>query len=212
MVLKKVVTGYIEENCYLAGDEDELLVIDPGDDAENIMNAVISGGYKVKYIVLTHCHYDHIGAVEEIKKQTGAQRVVCEKEKENYLNPDVSMLFRFGGGKVAVPPDLTVKEGDEIKSGDYSFKVIETPGHTSGGMCLLCEDALFSGDTLFCRGIGRVDLPTGSMREIISSIKGKLFTLPEDTKVYAGHGPDSTIGFEKKHNEVYEWERYMNEY
>lgn len=211
MVLETIVTGYIEENCYLAGDKNELLVIDPGDWADAILSKIASENYRVKYIVLTHCHYDHIGAAAKVKEATGAQIVICEKEKANYLNPDVSMMGHFGADNEVVPPDITVSEGDAIVSGEFSFKVIETPGHTSGGMCLLCGDVLFSGDTLFRRGIGRVDLPTGSMKQIISSIKDKLFSLPDETRVYCGHGPDTTIEYEKKHNEIYEWERYYNE-
>ncbi len=210
MILETIVTGYIEENCYLAGDENELLVIDPGDDSDKILKRINDSGYKVKYIVLTHCHYDHIGAVAEIKEKTGTEIVVCEKEKANYLNPDISMMGHFGDGKDVAEPDITVSEGDELISGKYSFKIIETPGHTSGGMCLLCDDVLFSGDTLFRRGIGRVDLPTGSMKQIINSIKNKLFMLPDETRVYCGHGPATTIEYEKKHNEIYEWERYYN--
>lgn len=213
MILETIVTGYIEENCYLVGTADELIVIDPGDDAENIMSRIATKGYRVKYIVLTHCHHDHIGAAAKIKAQTGAQLVVCAKEKENYLNPDINLMHHFNAKTEKVsPPDLTVSEGDVLTSGDLQFRIIETPGHTSGGMCLLCGNVLFSGDTLFRCGMGRVDLPTGSMKQIVSSIKNKLFTLPEETQVYCGHGAATTIAYEKKHNEVYEWERFMNEY
>ena len=213
MITEPILTGYIEENCFLAGDRDELLVIDPGDDADVILSRITAGGYNVRSIVLTHCHYDHIGAVSALKKATGASIIVCKKEAENYQNPAVNLLGLFGK-KAENPPaaDMTVSDGDTISSGKYRFQVIETPGHTAGSMCLFCEDKLFSGDTLFAGGMGRVDLPTGSMKEIISSIKNKLFTLPEETMVYPGHGPTTTIGYEKKHNEVYEWERYANEY
>lgn len=215
MITETIVCGYIEENCYLAGDKNELLCIDPGDDAEQILSRIEKGGYTLKYIVLTHCHYDHIGAVAAVKNATGAQLVVCKKEAENYQDPQVNLLAMLGASsreqKKTPPPDLTVSAGDVLSSGSYRFCILETPGHTSGSMCLLCKDRLFSGDTLFAGGMGRVDLPTGSMSAIISSIKETLFTLPEETMVYPGHGPTSTIGYEKKYNEVYEWERYHHE-
>lgn len=211
MVLETVVTGNIQENCYLAGSPDELLVIDPGDEAEKILSRIEAGNYRVKYVVLTHCHYDHIGAAAEVKEETGAQLVICAKERGNYLDPHVNLMGSLKAGGRLLVPERTVSEGDTLESGGRHFTVIETPGHTSGGMCLLCGGDLFSGDTLFQRGIGRVDLPTGNLRQIIASIKNKLFALPEETRVYPGHGPATTIGYEKKHNEVYEWERYQDE-
>ena len=211
MVLETVVTGNIQENCYLAGSPDGLLVIDPGDEAEKILSRIKAGNYQVKYVVLTHCHYDHIGAAAEVQEETGAQLVICAKEKENYLDPRANLMGSLKVGGRLLVPEKTVSEGDTLESGSYRFTVIETPGHTSGGMCLLCGGVLFSGDTLFQRGIGRVDLPTGNLRQIIASIKNKLFALPEETRVYPGHGPATTIGYEKKHNEVYEWERNQDE-
>lgn len=211
MVLDTVVTGYIQENCYLVGSADELFVIDPGDEAEKILHRIKDCNYQVKYIVLTHCHWDHIGAVAKIKEQTGAQLVLCKKEEEAYLDPYTNLMESFGA-KVQLPaPDVTVSEGDVLCSGEYDFNIIETPGHTEGGICLLCRDKLFSGDTLFRRGMGRVDLPTGNMKKIIESIRNKLFALPEEVQVYPGHGAPTTIGYEKKHNEVYEWERMSYE-
>ncbi len=211
MVLETVVTGFIQENCYLTGDPQELILIDPGDEAEKILNRIKEKKYQVKTIVLTHCHHDHIGAVSEVKRLTGAKLVVGKKERENYLNPHVNLMRDFGVSQSLPQPDQTVVEGDIIVSGAERFRVIETPGHTSGGICLLCGNVLFSGDTLFQRGMGRVDLPTGNMKQIIDSIQYKLFSLAETTAVYPGHGPATTIGYEKKHNEVYEWERYANE-
>lgn len=200
MIIKKFVVGEMQENCYFAGDENELIIIDPGAEAVKLLNIVKTNGYKVKYIVLTHCHYDHIGAVCDIKEKTGASLVICEKEEKNYLTDSINLSSYFGGECPVVKPDILLKEGDILKSGEYEFKVIETPGHTSGGMCLLCGEHLFSGDTLFKQSIGRCDLPTGNMKELLSSIKTKLFTLDKSTKVYPGHGDDSTIDFEIKNN------------
>lgn len=211
MILDTIVTGGIQENCYLAGDKTELLVIDPGADAERIERRIREQGYCVKYIVLTHCHWDHIGAAAQIKEKTGAQLVIGCKEVKAYLDPYVNLMESFGVYAELSRPDMTVLEGDELVSGNYRFRVIETPGHTEGSLCLLCDDSLFSGDTLFQRGMGRVDLPSGSMKKIIVSIKNKLFTLPEETRVYPGHGAPTTIAYEKKHNEVYAWERMSDE-
>ena len=212
MILKTIVVGSIMENCYLAGDANELLVIDPGGDAEKILAEIEKNSYRVKYIVVTHCHSDHIGAVNAVKERTGAKIVLSEREKENYLDSNVNLMRGFGLNHQPEPPDVLLGDGAVISSGQYSFRAIQTPGHTSGGMCLLCGDVLFSGDTLFREGIGRCDLPTGNLKEIVRSIKERLFVLDDGVKVYPGHGPETTIGYEKQHNEVYEWERYCNEY
>ena len=200
MIIKKVVVGRLSTNCYLTGDENNLLIIDPGDEAKRLLQFVEKEGFKVKYIVLTHCHYDHIGAVSEIKEKTGAKLLIGEKEKGNYLSDGVSLRSYFGDEKQAELPDVLLKEGDIIESGEYRFKVIETPGHTSGGICLLCDDALFSGDTIFCESVGRTDLPTGDMAQLLANIRGKLLTLPGKTVVYPGHGEQTTIAYEKENN------------
>ncbi len=200
MIVEKLVVGNLEENCYLTGDKDELIVIDPGDEADRILKRIDEKGYKVKYIVLTHCHFDHIGAVYEIKEKTKAKLLVSEKEKSNYLNTSVNLSGYSGRSIKLANIDELLCEGDKIKSGELDFKVIETPGHTSGGICLICGEHLFAGDTLFRMSIGRTDFPTGNMTELLASIRTKLFTLPENTNVYAGHGDDSTIGFEIENN------------
>ncbi|MBR2499999.1 MAG: MBL fold metallo-hydrolase [Clostridia bacterium] len=200
MIVEKLVVGNLQENCYLVGDKDELIVIDPGDEAERILKRIDEKGYKVKYIVLTHCHFDHIGAVCDIKEKTKAKLLISEREKDNYLNQGVN-LSGFSGMPVSITdPDELLFEGDKVKSGEFEFEVINTPGHTSGGICLLCGKHLFTGDTLFNMSIGRTDFPTGNMTELLSSVKTKLFTLPKETIVYAGHGDNSTIGYEIENN------------
>ena len=200
MIIKKVVVGNLATNCYFAGDKDNLLIIDPGDEAKRLLQIIDGEGYRVKYIVLTHCHYDHIGAVNEIKEKTGAKLLISEKEKGNYLSDAVNLRSYFGDTKQIELPDVLLKEGDIIESGEYKFKVIETPGHTSGGICLLCGDALFSGDTIFYGSVGRTDLPTGDMAQLLANIRGKLLTLPGKTIVYPGHGDETTIAYEKVNN------------
>ncbi len=208
MVLELMTVGQMGENCYLVGDPDALVVIDPGDDAEDILSRIREKNYQVRYVLLTHCHYDHIGAVAEIVEKTGAKLLLGAAEKENYLDKNVSLYGYFAPAPPLKEPDGVLKDGEKLTVGTCTFQVITTPGHTSGSLCLLCGDVLFSGDTLFQRGIGRADLPTGSLKMLVESVKNKLFTLPEHITVYPGHGPASTIGYEKEHNEVYEWERY----
>ncbi len=208
MILDVLSVGPLEENCYLVGDPDALLVIDPGDEGKRIVAHIQAKGYNVSYVVLTHCHYDHVGAVAEVLASTGAKLIMGAKEKDNYFDKNVTLDNHFGVSLKLCEPDELVSEGDVITSGTCSFTVIETPGHTSGSICLLCDDVLLSGDTLFYRSIGRADFPTGNLKTLVHSVKNKLFTLKESITVYSGHGPATTIGYEKEHNEVYVWERY----
>lgn len=208
MILDVLSVGQLGENCYMVGDPEALLVIDPGDEGERIVAHIQEKGYCVAYVVLTHCHYDHIGAVAEVLRATGAKLLLGAKEKENYFSKNVTLGSYLGAKLTICEPDELLFDGDVITAGAYSFTVIETPGHTSGSVCLLCGDVLFSGDTLFYRSIGRADFPTGNLKTLIHSVKEKLFTLNDDVKVYSGHGPATTISYEREHNEVYVWERY----
>lgn len=208
MVIDKIVVGDMEENCYLAGDPEALLVIDPGAEAERILAHIHENNYQVSSVVLTHCHFDHVGAAAEIIKATGAELLLGALEKDNYFNSEVSFCGRFAPMPELCRPDRLLAEGEVIRSGNFCFQVLETPGHTGGSICLLSEKHLFSGDTLFYRSIGRTDFPTGSLKALVSSVKEKLFTLDDDVKVYPGHGENSEIGYEKEHNEVYAWERF----
>lgn len=200
MFLKQIIVGSLGTNCYLAGDKENLLLIDPGADTQRILKTINENECKVKYIVLTHCHYDHIGAVEELCKDLGVKVLISRKEKENYMSNAVTLRSYFGDSSKIKEPDILLEEGDIISSGNFQFKVIETPGHTSGGICILCDDILFSGDTLFRESIGRTDFPTGSMPSLLESVRNKLFTLPHETEVYPGHGEKTTIGYEIDNN------------
>ena len=202
MMFKTMQVGVMRVNCYIFGTKEETAIVDPGGNANEICSYVEEQGLKVKYIILTHCHFDHILGAQAVKSQTGAKIVACINEAENLNNSSINMTGRFTRTPLSMPADLYVSEKDTLTLGEYEFQVIETPGHTSGGMCLYCETEkmLFSGDTLFCESVGRSDFPTGDHQTLMSSIKQKLFVLPDDTTVYPGHERETTIGHEKKHN------------
>lgn len=204
MRIKTVITSPMGENCYIVYDEDskEGIVIDPGSSPERILNALSELKTELKYIVFTHGHFDHIGAYHEIAEKYPEALLLCsEKETEVIKNPSKSFL----DSDKPINPQEFISENDTVDFGNCSLKVIETPGHTVGSICLYTPGTLFSGDTLFKIGIGRCDLPTGNLKDEISSIKNKLFALPEDTIVYPGHGESTDIAYEKEHNEVYLW-------
>jgi hydroxyacylglutathione hydrolase len=195
VILKALQVSMFATNCYLVGCSETGVgvVIDPGADARRIVQEVGSLNLQVKYIINTHGHVDHVGANARLKEALGASILLNRNDLDLYQNPG------FGLGLVVgkqPPPDRFIAEGDRIDCGSLSFTVIETPGHTRGGVCLLLEGALFSGDTLFAGSIGRTDLAGGSMKEIIRSIKERLLILPPDTVVYPGHGPETTIAAE----------------
>ncbi len=201
LCIKKSV-GLMGVNCYILGDSNEAIIVDPGSDAEGITETLRENNIKAKYIVLTHCHFDHIMAVEELASKTGVKLIACQSEKENLMRSDINYTDRYSRKPIELVADIYVKAGDVIKSGGYEFKIIETPGHTSGSMCLYCEKEklLISGDTLFFASVGRCDLATGNEAELIKSIKIKLFALPDDVVVLPGHGENTSIGYEKINN------------
>ncbi|GAA0077845.1 MBL fold metallo-hydrolase [Clostridium sp. CTA-5] len=195
MIIKTIPAGIYDANCYLVIDEEskECGVIDPGGDAQRIESIIKSLNVKVKYIILTHGHVDHVGGVVELSKSLNVPFFISKIDEE-YMEKD---NYVFGSLPKA---SGYLKEGDTLSLGDKEFKVIETPGHTKGGLCFLIEDKLFTGDTLFQASIGRTDFAGGDFKEIIKSIKEKLIILGDDIEVYPGHGPMSNIGYEKRRN------------
>ena len=193
--------GPIETNCYIVFDESkEALVIDPGAEGRNIFQEIEKYGLKVKYIVNTHGHGDHIGANQKLKELTGARILIHELDGP-MLTDGAKNLSIYMGKNICQPAaDRLLKDGDFFEVGKMHFTVLHTPGHTRGSICLLASDVCFSGDTLFDGSIGRTDLPGGSYSELINSVKTKLFTLDDKIVVYPGHGPDTTIGREKAYN------------
>jgi len=201
MILKLLVVGPLASNCYIVGDETtkEGFIIDPADEAERILQSIEELGLKIRLIVLTHGHPDHIAALKETKEATDAEIAVHSNESEYHRQQALSLAFGFNY-PAPPPPDRLLKDGDSIDIGDLHFEVIHTPGHTPGGICLYGHGVLFSGDTLFNYGIGRYDLPGGDYAQLINSLQEKLMPLPDETTVYPGHGPKTTIGAERQSN------------
>ncbi len=204
MILKrlKVATSLGEPtNCYIVEDEDtkETMVIDPGGEPSEILEMLNILEAKVKYIYLTHCHADHIGAVTEIKNKKGGKILIHRDDADGLNDENINLSECINMGEIELEPDSRVDDGDLIHVGNLEFKVIHTPGHTKGGTSLFCEQEglLFSGDTLFRGTWGRTDLPTSSFKAIINSITKKLLILPEETIVYPGHGKSTVIKEEK---------------
>jgi hydroxyacylglutathione hydrolase len=195
--------GPLQTNCYVVANEEtnEAVIIDAGMHPRALLDKAAE--YQVKAILLTHAHFDHMGGLTEIREKTGAPVYIHEIEQEWLTNPDLNGSSRWpmlGGAMTAEPAEHEVEEGDVLSLAGMSIRVLETPGHTPGGVSFLIEQHLFSGDTLFAHSIGRTDLPGGDYEQLITSIEEKLMPLPDDTQVYPGHGPGTTIGFERLHN------------
>ena len=192
MQVVALALGNLSTNCYIVHNENGTFVIDPACDAHKILSAVTENGWQVDAVVFTHGHYDHIGAADEL----GVERVYVHAEDEKlYRQPEFNLSVHFGARFSGAKECVLLKDGDAF----MGFTVLHTPGHTPGGICLYNkeENALFSGDTLFCRGYGRTDFPGGSMLKLRESLL-KLLELPEETRVFPGHGSDTTIAQERR--------------
>ncbi|HWR61826.1 MAG TPA: MBL fold metallo-hydrolase [Clostridia bacterium] len=202
MDFKRLPLGIYQANCYIIHDEAtrEAAVIDPGGDFPEIKDYVEANRLNIKYIIITHAHGDHIGALQELKDYSEAPVCIHRDDYEMLKSKIRNYSAEMGGPSVELAADKLLEDGGILRLGALELRVIHTPGHSRGGICIYCEGRLFSGDTLFACSIGRTDLEGGSFEEIIASIKEKLLVLPEDTEVYPGHGPSSTILIEKKRN------------
>jgi len=204
MLLNTVVVTEFMTNCYIVGDDStrEAVVIDPGGEAEKILREVEKMGVTVTAVVNTHAHVDHIGALKDVKDALGVSVMLHPGELP--VLKSASRMARLFGVTIDDPPepDRLLKEGDEIAVGGMSLKVLETPGHSPGGISLVTSDGkvCFAGDSLFAGSIGRTDLPGGDYNTLIQSIKSKLIPLGDDVKVFTGHGPATTIGTERRYN------------
>lgn len=206
MKIETLSVGALQTNCYILYDKTTGIIVDPGADADRIIQTVKNRSISVSHIVLTHGHYDHILALPDVQAAfPDAKLCLCHLEAD-LINDPYKNLTAYGVKTIpSVKADIFLKEGDTIPVGSQSLTVIETPGHTAGSICLLGEKILISGDTLFYMGMGRCDLPTGDLRQEVHSIQNKLFSLADEVAVYPGHGPATTIGFEKKNNEVFHY-------
>lgn len=207
MEILRLIVGPIMTNCYIVWDKDskDAMIIDPGGDSLEIRSRVSKHKLQVRYIINTHAHIDHIAANGDLKDAyPDAQLLIHEDDAPALTDPTGNLSLFMNLRYVSPEPDRLLKDGDEIELGRYRFVVIHTPGHSAGGISLYCGDvtppALFCGDTLFQLSVGRTDFPGGSFATLAKAIKERLFTLPDETIVYPGHGPDTTIGEEKRHN------------
>lgn len=198
----KITLGSNQTNCYLLYRENgDTLVVDPADRGEYIYEKLKANGLNVKAILLTHGHFDHIYGVKELKRLTNAKVYAYEEEKELLENPRMNVSAQVGR-PVTVVPDVLLKDGQKVSIDGFEFEVLHTPGHTRGSACYYFKESeiLISGDTLFMESIGRSDLPTGSEMWLIASVNNVLMSLPDSTDVYPGHGPKTTIGYERENN------------
>jgi glyoxylase-like metal-dependent hydrolase (beta-lactamase superfamily II) len=202
MIIKKLTVGPIMANCFIVGCNEtrEAAVVDPGDEANRILLALAEAKLIVKQIINTHGHFDHVGANKRMKAATGAPILIHALDA-----PMLSMLSRSAAAwgmsaEDSPSPDRFLEEGDIVGVGSIRFQVIHTPGHTPGGVSLLADGCLFVGDTLFAGSVGRTDFPGGNFETLKSSIQEKLFALGDEVKVFTGHGAETTIGEEKRHN------------
>lgn len=195
--------GIIGANFYIVKDEksNEAFVIDPGSEGENAVNLIRECGCELKYVILTHAHADHIGALDDVKNAFPNAKVVIGKDDAESLNDcEKSLCNRFRIKTPKTTADISADENTVLHIGENELKIITTPGHTKGGICILAGDMLFSGDTLFNLSVGRCDFYGGNSEALANSIVNKLFTLNPDTTVYPGHGNPTAIGFELENN------------
>jgi len=202
LILRTITVGPFAMNCYVVGSEKTKrgVVIDPGDEGEKILRVLRETGLTIEYILNTHAHLDHVLAVQAVKDGTGAAFCLHEADLP-LLNMLPMQAAMFGLSVKGVPKvDRFLKHGDTLTLDDLSFRVLHTPGHTPGGVSFFTGKAVFVGDALFAGSIGRTDLWGGSYETLLESIRSKLFTLPDDVVVYPGHGPETTIGCQRRSN------------
>lgn len=204
--IKTCVLGGVSTNCYIIYREgtDRAVIVDPADNGAYLLNKCRELGVEPEAILLTHGHFDHILAVEDIRRAFRC-KVYAHMDEERILqDPSLNLSGTLGTEQMGLNADYLLRDGEVLHLLGYDWRVVSTPGHTAGSVCyyIESEDVLLSGDTLFAESLGRTDLPTGNVADIIRSITKTLFLLPDDTMVYPGHGEPTTIGHEKQYNPV----------
>ncbi len=204
MIQKALAVGLLEVNCYILADEEtkEAVVIDPGGDDEEILDVLQRNQFKLKYIIDTHGHFDHVDANQPLKDATGAQIAIHEADAQMLIKPSAEAMFFTGNRMRTSQADILLKEGDVLTFGKYRLQVLHTPGHTPGGISLVLEDHtyVYAGDLLFAGSIGRTDFPGGNYDALINAVRTKIFPLGDNYTVFPGHGPVTTVGQEKQYN------------
>lgn len=201
MLIKKLIVGPMEANCYILECEEtkSAIVIDPGDDANEILKLIKKNNLKPEFIVNTHAHVDHIVANSELKKQTSALLCAHAEAASILVNPKKNLSFFIGTEVYSPKPDRLLAEGDILKAGTINLEVLHTPGHSPDSISLLGNNCIFTGDLLFAGGIGRYDFPGSSYKTLMDSLK-RVISMDDSLIVYPGHGPETTIGEERKTN------------
>ncbi len=199
MEIRAIHLGLIKTNCYLISTDRAAVVIDPGFKTEITADFLKANGGKARMILITHAHFDHIGGAEALRDETGVEIGIGELDAPALRDTEFNLSDKFHAHIAPFSADRTFCDGEKFSVGDIDFEVILTPGHTVGGVSYLSGESLFSGDTLFAGAVGRTDMPGGSLKALKKSLK-RLIALPEETKVYPGHGDFTTVGYEKENN------------
>lgn len=197
----KILENYrTSENTYLVYENGNGFVVDPSYKADGILKAAADEGVTITHILLTHSHYDHVETLEELIEKTNAKLVCGNNCSINVCDPQVSLTRIHGLDKITAKTDIIVSDNEQIHMPTMTVTCVYTPGHTNCSVCYVCDDHIFSGDTLFWQNVGRADLPTGDFDALKKSISEKLYILPDDFVVHPGHGQNTSIGYEKKFN------------
>ncbi len=202
MIIKELTVGPIMANCYIVGCEEtqKAVIVDPGDEAERILDNLAESNLTAEYIIDTHGHFDHVGANRKVKAATGAGILIHPLDAPLLSQLSASAAAWGLRAEDSPAPDRTIEAGDTVSFGTITLNVIHTPGHTPGGISLHTNGIVFVGDTLFSGSIGRTDFPGGDYETLIASIQDRLFVLGDEVRVLSGHGPETTIGQEKRSN------------
>jgi glyoxylase-like metal-dependent hydrolase (beta-lactamase superfamily II) len=196
MEIRTLPLGEIGVNCYLISSNNGAVVIDPGYKSEEVLNFLKENQNKERLILLTHNHFDHIGFALELSRLTDTKIAIGKLDNDGLSNPQINLATLFGSEIEPFSADMLLDDNDKISVGNIKFTVLHTPGHTVGGVCYLLSNNIFAGDTLFCESIGRTDFPGGNFETIKKSILN-LYEFEDDMIVYPGHGPSTSIGYEK---------------